>query len=279
MTEHASDPPLAPDAEQMLRHLDHLFGGFLDGCQEGRIELAYGNAGDGHIVHANTYGTDQFEAIVDQAVEINRTPGRNVYIGQALRKPETAPFGRCSDQDFFALTAPYVDIDDNVVGQARKFCQERNCLPTGVTITGRRPHLRVHGHWRLDIPERDPNVCRQFNLALAKTLSGDTAVHNPGRIMRLGGSIAWPKKPKRIAELTEFHTFDEGRPRAYALGHLAKVFLPQPANDGRSPKDAPTCLDFEYRGQHDELCWNLGDAVIRRRSVLACWLPRRRFEM
>ena len=114
MTEHASDPPLAPDAEQMLRHLDHLFGGFLDGCHEGRIELAYGNAGDGQIVHANTYGTDQFEAIVDQAVEINRTPGRNVYIGQALRKPETPPFGRCGDQDFFALTALYVDIDDDV---------------------------------------------------------------------------------------------------------------------------------------------------------------------
>jgi hypothetical protein len=32
-------------------------------------------------------------------------------------------------------------------------------------------------------------------------------------------------------------------------------------------------------GIREELCWNLGDAVIRRRSALACWRPRRRFGM
>ena len=34
-------------------------------------------------------------------------------------------------------------------------------------------------------------------------------------------------------------------------------------------------LAFSEAGS-PELCWNLGDAVIRRRSVLACWSPRRR---
>jgi hypothetical protein len=33
-------PMIEPDAEQMRRHVAHLFEGFLDGCHEGRIELA-----------------------------------------------------------------------------------------------------------------------------------------------------------------------------------------------------------------------------------------------
>ncbi len=28
---------------------------------------------------------------------------------------------------------------------------------------------------------------------------------------------------------------------------------------------------FGFVQEQEELCWNLGDAVIRRRSVLACW--------
>jgi len=33
-------PMIEPDAGQMLRHLEHLFAGDLDGCHDGKVELA-----------------------------------------------------------------------------------------------------------------------------------------------------------------------------------------------------------------------------------------------
>jgi hypothetical protein len=95
----------------MRQHLEHLFGGYLDGCHEGKIELAWCDGRDGKLKHAAIFGTDQLDELVERAIQANRIPGQNVYIGQALRKPDIPPFGRCTDADFFALPAFYVDLD------------------------------------------------------------------------------------------------------------------------------------------------------------------------
>jgi hypothetical protein len=219
-------PMISPDAQQMLQHLEHLFGGDLDGCHEGRIELAWTDTRDGSPRYAQVFGTDQFEELVERAVQVNTVPGQNVYIGQALRKSGIPPFGRCKDGDFLALTTFYVDIDDDVVAGARINYRHRGCPPTAVVVTGRHPHVRAQMLWRQETPERDADVCRGLNRALADALSGDPSVINPSRVMRLGGSIAWPTKPGRILERTEFLIFDDGRPRLYYPGQLAKAFPP-----------------------------------------------------
>jgi hypothetical protein len=221
-------PIVEPDAGQMLRHVQHLFGGDLDGCHDGKIELAWTDGRDGRLRHADLFGTDQLEDLVERAARENRIPGQNVYIGQALRKSDIAPFGRCSDDDFFALTALYADLDDDVIATARISYRHRGCPPTGVVVTGRHPHVRAQMLWRLETPERDPEICRRQNRALADALGGDPSVVNPGRVMRLGGSVAWPVKPDRIVERTEFLTFDDGRPRVYLPGQLARAFPPAP---------------------------------------------------
>jgi hypothetical protein len=232
-------PMIEPDPEQMLGHLEHLFGGDLDGCHEGRIELAWTDGRDGKLKHAAIFGTDELDELVERAVRENRTPGQNVYIGQALRKPDIPPFGRCKDEDFYALTAFYVDLDDDVVASARINYRHRGCPPTAVVVTGRHPHLRAQMLWRLETPERDPQVCRRQNRALAEALGGDASVINPSRVMRLGGSIAWPTKPGRVIERTEFRTFDDGRPQVYYPGQLARAFPPA---DGDPPsRMTPPC--------------------------------------
>lgn len=219
-------PMIEPDREQMRRHVAHLFEGFLDGCHEGRIELAWTDGRDGRLRHAAIFGTDQLDELVERALAENRKPGQNVYIGQALRKPDIPPFGRCKDEDFFALTAFYVDIDDDITATAVTSYRHRGCPPTGVTITGRQPHMRAQMLWRLNRPERDPHACRTQNLALAEALGGDTTVVNPSRVMRLGGSIAWPVKEGRVIERTEFLIFDDGRPKSYLPEQIAKAFPP-----------------------------------------------------
>jgi hypothetical protein len=242
-----------PDAEQMLAHCQHLFGEWLDGCHDGKVELAWTDPRDGKLSHAAIFGTDQLDELVTQALERNRIEGCNVYIGQALRKPDIPPFGRCKDEDFFALTACYVDLDDDVRDAARETYRRAGCPPTAVVVTGRHPHTRCQLLWRLETPERDPDLCRAQNLALARALAGDPTVVNPGRVLRLGGSIAWPVKPGRIIERTEFCLLNgDGRPRVYLDGQLAKAFPPVQAKDeGASAKPN---FDDEFGGVSVESC-------------------------
>jgi AAA domain len=227
-------PILEPDAGQMLSHVEHLFGGDLDGCHQGLIELAWTDTADNSLSHAMLYGTDQLDGLVEGAFELNRAPGQNVYIGAALRRPGTPVSARCSDHDFFALTAFYADLDEGVE-TARNLYRERRCPPTAVVVTGRQPHQRAQPWWRLETPERDPEVCRRQNRVLALALGGDPSVVNPGRVLRLAGSIAWPVKPGRTVERTELHTFNDGRPKIYFPGQLAKAFPPVGAERSNSP--------------------------------------------
>jgi hypothetical protein len=238
MNERNVQTLIEPDADQMLCHLEHLFGGDLDGCHEGRIELAWSEGDDGSPRHAAIFNTSEIEELVERAVNENQIPGRNVYVGQALRKDDIPPFGRCNDQDFLALTTFYVDLDeDGAVAAARKVYRDRDCPPTAVVVTGRHPHIRAQMLWRQETPERDPDACRRQNKALADALGGDPMVVNPSRVMRLGGSIAWPTKPGRIAERTEFATFEDDRPKVYYPGQLAKAFPPINNDTSTSPVD------------------------------------------
>ncbi len=258
MTESNVQPMIEPDPRQMLSHLEHLFGGDLDGCHEGRIELAWTDARDGRLKHAAIFGTDELDELAERAVSENRVPGQNVYVGQALRKADIPPFGRCNDDDFLALTAFYVDLDDDVLATARVNYRHRGCPPTAVVVTGRHPHVRAQMLWRQEIPERDALVCRHQNRALAVALGGDPSVVNPSRVLRLGGSIAWPTKPGRVIERTEFVTFDDGRPRWYYPGQIAKAFPLDEAEsqpeDARSSGPVELNIGSEFDGVTVEAC-------------------------
>jgi len=261
-------PMIEPDREQMRRHVAHLFEGFLDGCHEGRIELAWTDGRDGRLRHAAIFGTDQLDELVERALAENRRPGQNVYIGQALRKPDIPPFGRCKDEDFLALTTFYVDIDDDTTATAVTSYRHRGCPPTGVVVTGRQPHMRAQMLWRLNRPERDPHACRIQNLALAEALGGDTTVVNPSRVMRLGGSIAWPVKEGRVIERTDFMTFDDGRPKAYLPEQIAKAFPPTQA-PLRPERGAPVDVSAEAAEapRHSHASLQIGSTQV---SVEAC---------
>jgi hypothetical protein len=256
-------PDLVPDLEQMRRHVEHLFGGFLDGCHEGRVELAWSDPRDGKLSHAMMFGTDELDALVERAVTENKLPGQNVYVGQALRRPDVAPFGRCGDDDFFALTALYADLDDDVTATASANCRRRGCRPTAAVITGRHPFVRAQVLWRLETPIREPSVCRQQVLALAQALDGDRSVFNPGRVLRLGGSIAWPVKEGRILERTSFMDFDDDRPKVYMAEAIARAFpminaVPDPSATtitsklriGSSILSVEECISAVRRGEH-----------------------------
>lgn len=218
----------------MHQHLEHLFGGFLDGCHDGLIEIAYTDTGDKKLRHARLFGTDEIEDAAQFAYEQNLIEGQNVYVGAALRKSDSAKDKRANDVEILCLTAFYTDLDEGeAVAQAKK--RYRGCPPTCVVVTGRTPHTRAQLWWRQETPEWDMGRARAQNSALATAFGGDRTVVNPSRVMRLAGSLAWPHKPGRIKERTELQLFDHSRPKSYPLGQLQKSFSPA---EEKSP-DAP----------------------------------------
>ena len=185
---------MQPDTDAMRRHVLGLFGA----ARTGLVELAWINPasrGSG----ARTFDLDAIEELVDQAVEWNRD-GRNIYLGATLKHPDTAPFGRTSDADACAAWAFVLDLDEpGAVERAEKV--NPRFVPTLKVTTGTVPYVRQHWWWRVEDPIGDMVAFRAQQQAIAAAYGGDPSVCNPGRIMRLAGSIAWPAKPGRVAQV------------------------------------------------------------------------------
>ncbi len=209
---------MKPDPEVMGRFLNHLFGNELRGL----VELAWRDPQDGKLRHAQLFHLENLDALITKAVEINSHEGANAYVGAAVRHPNTAPFARANDDDFLCAPAYWADLDDAAAVKTAKQKCGRAPANLGV-ITGRTPHPRAQLYWCCEEAITDPRELRETNAAIARVLGGDPAVINPGRIMRLPGSIAWPVKSGRIAELVELQTWID-RPPAYVEGEVASAF-------------------------------------------------------
>ena len=220
----------SPNAAAMRAHLEHVFGGYLDGYHDGLIELAWtdtrpGKDGRYPLRHARMFGTDEIEELIAKAVQLNAQPMCNVYVGAALRKPDTPRDKRARDEHVLALTAAYDDLDKpGAVAAARK--KYAHVRPTLTVITGREPHERAQEWRRLTEPATDPAAWRALLEGMAHAMGGDTSVVNPSHVMRLAGSIAWPMKEGRKVEMTLIAPPEEGGQASYTFEHLSAVFPP-----------------------------------------------------
>lgn len=225
---NAVAPILEPDSDAMRRQLEHVFLGDLDGAHNGLIELAWNDPRNGALSAAELFGTDRIDELVARAVALNRTPGVNVYVGAALRRPDASSDRRGADADFHAASCIWADVDSDVVAPAIASCKRRGVPPTMTVVTGRHPHTRAQMWWRLAEPCRDAAELRAICSSIASAIGGDPTVVNPSRVLRLGGSVAWPAKEGRVLERTEVHVPRDGRPQEYFLGQLIRAFAPEP---------------------------------------------------
>lgn len=192
---------ISPDRADIFSHLDFLFGNEADGL----VEIAYTPPNSSAVSKAEFFKPSELEKAADFAVNQNSKEGVNVYVGAALRKPETAPFGRTNHEDYYKATAIWCDLDD---AEAAKSAKEKykDLPPSFVVVTGRHPNLRAQVWWKLEDPQSIKEIQKQALSNVCAALSGDKAVVDPIRVMRLGGTIAWPKKDGRIPEKTEIKT-------------------------------------------------------------------------
>ena len=151
----------------------------------GLVELAWTDPDDGAPRHANLFGLDRLDELVEKAAALNGER-RNVYIGAALRKENTPPFGRSNGVDFLAATALWADLDDpGGTVRAAEVYKRLGVLPTCVVVTGATPHQRAQLWWRLD----EPATRRRWSRRSWAARSEHSAAMPPLSIRR--GSCGW----------------------------------------------------------------------------------------
>lgn len=210
---------LVPNKEQMMLHVQRLFG---DCMQDGLLELSWTGPRekDRDVRSSQLFDITDLDELVEKAFSINSFSGQNVFIGAAVRKPSTTDGFRTSDADALYLPVLYADLDDpGAAESALAVCQ--TLKPTLIVTTGKTPHLRQQLWWKLDQPISDFTKTTSQIRAITAALGGDSSISNPSRVMRLGGSIAYPKKPGRIAELT---SVEVGHDYHFAFEDFAAIF-------------------------------------------------------
>jgi hypothetical protein len=264
-----------PDIEAMTRHVEHLFSG----SPAGMVELAWtdttpDDSGRYRLRHAKLFSTDNLSELVTEAARLNATPMCNVYIGAALRHPNTAPFGRAKDDDASILTAAYVDLDDPGAATAAKDIYGA-LKPTLIVVTGREPHTRAQLWWRLDAPYTDRSQWPELLKGMSIAMGADTSVTNPSRVMRLAGTVAWPVKPSRVIEQTGIVSLREPGQSAYSTAVLSAAFPkqadPEPSAAPPSvPKLAATLNAAKPTADRSTFFRQVNDLALRNSSA---WVP------
>ena len=197
----AASLDLEPEDDTIFRFLSNWFAG----CNRGAIELGWTDEQTGKLALFRRFALDDINAATRFAAETNARPGCSVYFRPATVKLDSQ-FTR--DRDVVQIPGCWADCDtaeavDRVLAAA--------IVPSMQIVTGRQPSLRAQFLWKFStepilVSEWSRGLNRQAN-ALA---GGDPAVCNPSTLLRLPGTIAWPWKQGRVAELTEWATPDGG---------------------------------------------------------------------
>ena len=145
----------------------------------------------------------------DLAVQMNANK-LNVYmtINPIDQNKVTISGKAAKDVDIVRAHYSFADADDEL---GIKGLNELSNLikPDFIVITGTIPHERRHAYWRLTEPCLNLQLWKEKQKQIAIQFKTDKAVVNPSRIMRVAGTVSYPKKNKLakgyVPELVTMH--------------------------------------------------------------------------
>jgi len=218
-------PIISADTAAMREHLAFLFGRALSGRVE--ITAIHTDKEAGHRPRTRFFNVDEMDDAADYAARVNADAGWNAYVGAALRKDDVFPGQAADDADFLRVYAVWADADDgDHLDRARDTYRALGITPPMIVVTGRTPSRRAQMWWPLDNPIDDIDALRGLLRGIAGVLGTDPKVCTGKQLMRLGGSVAWPKKEDRILERTEVVRVERAA-REFSMEQLARAFPPQ----------------------------------------------------
>jgi len=184
------------------------------------------------------FAPDWLDESVDW-IETMNALGYNIY---AVRNPIRHDVtGSAKDTDILAAFFLWADCDDPAAaGNVHRFDGPKW---SAAVVTGNVPSVRVHTYWQLKEPCTDMAAWRDMQITIAHHFASDPSVVNPSRIMRVGGTVAYPDSKKQargyIREVTTIRTrYDEER-APVTMDQMGRVFGErQPARQASHPHAA-----------------------------------------
>lgn len=207
-----------PEKAEVLRHLRHITRRWHELGEPVLLEIVHLSAEDKASVK-NVAHFDPDDMGIDLAAEHvtgMNAHGVNSYVTvnpvSAKNRPKAG--NRASAEHIVASFFHWADADSaEAASNIRSFVGPR-C--TFHVLTGSQPCLRPHVYWELEEPTRNLPAWSRVQRNIASTLGTDAAVVDPPRIMRLAGTINWPKPKKQakgyIAEITRLKIYDDRDP-------------------------------------------------------------------
>lgn len=187
--------PYQPNPADIRKHIDWLVEPARGQYDDALFEIAH-DGGERGPSHARLFDLDQIDDAVAWTIARNNE-GNNIYIGAALRLPDTDRYRRASAADFYVATAVPIDIDrdyDATRARMALACDDGLVVTTGLT-----PQRRSQ-HWaRLVEPCEDEGDFGHAFAGLVLHSGADLKVKDSARVMRMGGTVSFPKDAKKQA--------------------------------------------------------------------------------
>lgn len=264
-----AEPVLKPDTDAISAHLAHITSRWDELGEPVLLELVFLSAEDRATVKdVRRYSHDRISEAVAHIAGMNQHRVNAYAVVNPVLADAPLEIGTRASRDHIAAAFfHWADADDgqaaenirNFVGPPFTFC----------VLTGTHPTRRPHVYWELEDPTRNFEAWERTQRAIAASLKTDPAVVDPPRIMRIAGTINWPKPKKQakgyVAELTTLHLTDNP---SVSSERMARAFssapkLSSPAPIGQAAPDGSERVPTSelVRRIHSGQGWH--DAVIR----------------
>lgn len=228
---------IAPDVASIKEHLHHITRRWDELDEPCLLEVVHLSADDrAKVVQTSHYTADAdgIELATSDIAAFNKNKV-NCYATvnpvSATNRPPAHK--RASAEHIVASFFHFADADDAQAAEnIRNFVGPK---PTFYVITGTMPCVRPHVYFELQEPTRNMAAWEATQRSIAATLKTDPSVVDPPRIMRVAGTVNWPKPQKSAkgysAELTSIHIYSEDERPPVSSENMARVFVETPKGD------------------------------------------------
>lgn len=233
---------LQADQAVILEHLRHITRRWHELETPCEIEIRILSAEDQATVkNVSRYSPDEFGlGLASEYIAGMNQHKLNAYVVvNPVRADARIKTGNAAkDEHIAASFFHWADADDaQAADNIRQFVGPR---PTFYVLTGTQPCPRPHVYWELEEPTLNLAAWNATQKAIAATLKTDPSVVNASRIMRVAGTVNWPK-PKKIAkgytqEVTSLHIHNEDDRPHVTSERMSRAFAgaakPQETGEG-----------------------------------------------
>ena len=260
-----TDAALSADPKVIESHIRHITRRWDEFGQPCMFEIRFLTAEDSATVKdISRYSPDDMgiEMACEHIAEMNKYRLNAYVVVNPIDAKANIKTGKgAEDGDIIGSVFHWADADDERAAQnIKSFVGPQS---TFFVLTGTQPCHRPHVYWELEEPTRNMEAWRQIQKSIALTLKTDKAVINPSRIMRVAGTVNWPKPQKQgrgyVAEMAALRIYDEDDRPLVTSERMARAFASAPAatdgtfhiDTGHDRKTAEDYADMVERARTD----------------------------